>query len=54
MLAQSYFSSFSFPQLWDLVTLTQNYLNLLISCVKDGKLTTPTVLKDTFNITNAI
>lgn len=24
-------------QLWDLVTLTQNYLNLLISCVKDGE-----------------
>ena len=46
MLAQSYFGSFSFSfsQLWDLVTLTQNYLNLLISCVKDGKLTTPAVL----------
>ena len=56
MLAQSYFGSFSFSfsQLWDLVTLTQNYLNLLISCVKDGKLTTPAVLQDMFNFTSAI
>ena len=56
MLAQSYFCSFSFSfsQLWDLVTLTQNYLNLLISCVKDGKLTTPAVLQDTFNFTSVI
>ena len=56
MLAQSYFGSFSFSfsQLWDLVTLTQNYLNLLISCVKDGKLTTSAVLQDTFNFTSAI